>query len=73
MNITVKECLRMFDIKDTKNILEMNLEEREIRKVCEQIQSDEVIVIDAEPITAEKLAEVVKYLKDKNLKFLIFT
>jgi 23S rRNA pseudoU1915 N3-methylase RlmH len=71
--MSLKECIKVFNIKDTKNTLEMSLEEREIRKMCEQIESDEVVVIDAEPITAEKLAKVMKYLKEKNLKFLVFT
>jgi 23S rRNA pseudoU1915 N3-methylase RlmH len=71
MNTVLEDCLKVFNIKDTKNILELSLEEREIRKMCEQIQSNEVVVIDAEPVKAEKLAEIVKYLKTKNFKFLV--
>ncbi len=54
-------------------MLGMTLEERELYKICTQTEDNNVVVGDAEPLSAEKLAEVVKYLKKKQLKFVVLT
>ncbi len=71
--MSVEECLKILEVQKKKNMLEMTLEERELYKICNQIPDNNVIVIDAEPLSPEKLAEAVKYLKRKQLKFVVLT
>lgn len=73
MSTLVEECMKALNLRKTKSILEMTLEERELYKVCMQVMDNNVIVVDAEPISAERLAEAVKYLKKKQLKFVVLT
>ncbi len=71
--MSVEECLKLFGLKSKKSVLEMTLEERELYKVCTQVEDNNVIVVDGEPMTPEKLAEAVKYLKRRQLKFVVLT
>ncbi len=73
MGELMEECLKVFNLKQKKSILEMTLEERELYKVCVQTEDNNVVVVDGEPMSAERLAEAVKYLKKRQLKFVVLT
>jgi uracil phosphoribosyltransferase len=73
MGELMDECLNLFNLKQKKSVLEMTLEERELYKVCTQTEDNNVIVVDGEPMTPEKLAKAVEYLKKRKLKFVVLT
>ncbi len=68
-----EECLKAFELENKKSMINMTLEERELYQICTQIIDHNVIMVDAEVLTPEKLAEAVKYLKKRQLKFVVLT
>jgi len=68
-----RDCLGVFNLKETKNMLELTLQERELYKMCESIMTGATPVVDAEVLSLGYLVLVVKYLKENGLKFLILS
>ncbi len=73
MDLSLKECLKLFGLQDVKNVLKTTLEEQELYRICLNVSDNNVVIVDAEPLSANKLAEIVKYLKNKQLKFVVLS
>ncbi len=73
MNKNQEECLKLFGVKDKKSVIGLTLEEQEIYKICLDTSDNNVVIVDAEPLSADKLAEIVRYLKNKQLKFVVLS
>jgi hypothetical protein len=73
----LEECLKSFGIKKVNNIMQLKSEDNEIYKVCMRVvyrnSDNDIVMVDGSDLSAEKLAEVVRYLKSKNIKFAVLT
>jgi hypothetical protein len=71
--IGFRDCLGVFNLKETKSMLELTLQERELYKMCESIMTGATPVVDAEVLSLNTLISAVKFLKANNFKFLILS
>ncbi len=73
----LEECLESFGIKKVNSIMQLKSEDNEIYKVCMRVAyrygDNDIVMVDGSDLSAEKLAEVVRYLKSKNIKFAVLT